>query len=66
MALSNSVLDSVEEAKSSLRNALSFASRQEHPYVSKTLGDIIFQLHMLQFVDRVIEQLENSASGDHE
>ncbi len=62
MALSNSILESVKEAESSLRNALAFASRQEHPYVGKTIADMIFQLHMLQFVDRVIERMEDQAS----
>jgi hypothetical protein len=35
MALSKSVEESVKEAESHLRNALSYSARQESPYVRK-------------------------------
>lgn len=60
MALSQSVSESIEEAKSSLRNALAFAARQEHPFVSKTLAESIFNLHMLQFTDKMLTELDES------
>ena len=36
MALSEQVEDSMREAESNLRNALSFAARTEKPFISKT------------------------------
>ena len=41
MALSQQVSDSLDDAKASLRNALSFAARTEEPYISKHIADIL-------------------------
>ena len=41
MSLSTQVEDSLREAQSNLRNALSFASRSEKPYVSKHIADML-------------------------
>ena len=50
MALSKQVQDSLDEAVASLRNALSFAARNEAPYISKHIADVMFQIENLKNV----------------
>ena len=64
MALSKQVESSLDEAVASLRNALSFAARNEEPYISKHIADIMFQIENLKNVsnlmaisDKVIKDL---------
>ena len=64
MALSNQVEDSLREAESSLRNALSFAARGEKPFVAKTIADLVLQIDNLISADSLIDKLENRSSGD--
>ena len=47
MTLSKQVEDSLDEALSSLRNALAFAARNEEVYVSKHIADICILLIIL-------------------
>ena len=65
MTLSKQVQDSLNEATASLRNALAFAARNEEPYMSKHIADIMFSIENLKNVtnlmaisDKVIKQLE--------
>ena len=65
MTLSKQVEDSLDEALSSLRNALAFAARSEEPYISKHIADVMFQIENLKSVtnlmaisDKVMKQLE--------
>ena len=65
MTLSKQVEDSLDEALSSLRNALAFAARNEEPYISKHIADVMFQIENLKSVtnlmaisDKVMKQLE--------
>jgi hypothetical protein len=65
MTLSKQVQDSLDEATASLRNALAFAARNEEPYMSKHIADIMFSIENLKNVtnlmaisDKVIKQLE--------
>ena len=65
MTLSKQVETSLDEAVASLRNALSFAARNEEPYMSKHIADIMFSIENLKNVtnlmaisDKVIKQLE--------
>jgi len=64
MALSQSVLDSINEAESSLRNALAFAARQEKPFVCRSIADMVHQLDQLKSMDELIDKLENRKGGD--
>ena len=64
MALSNQVEDSLREAESSLRNALSFAARGEKPFVAKNIADMILQIDNLISADSLIDKLENRSSDD--
>ena len=66
MTLSKQVQDSLDEATASLRNALAFAARNEEPYMSKHIADIMFSIENLKNVtnlmaisDKVIKQLED-------
>ncbi len=54
MTLSKQVESSLDEAVASLRNALSFAARNEQPYVSKHIADVMFQIENLKNVTNVL------------
>ncbi len=65
MTLSKQVQTSLDEAVASLRNALAFAARNEEPYISKHIADVMFQIENLKSVtnlmaisDKVMKQLE--------
>ena len=45
MALSKSVEESLKEAEASLRNALSYAARQERPMVCSVIADMRSEEH---------------------
>jgi len=64
MALSESVESSLREAEASLRNALSFAARQEKPFVAKNIADMIMQIDNLISTDAILDKLENREQGD--
>lgn len=63
MALSNSVEESLKEAESSLRNALSFAARQERSVVCSVIADLINRIDTLQTTDSILDKLENRNPG---
>ena len=54
MTLSKQVESSLDEAVASLRNALSFAARNEEPYFSKHIADVMFQIENLKNVSNVL------------
>ena len=54
MTLSKQVEASLDEAVASLRNALSFAARNEQPYISKHIADVMFQIENLKNVSNVL------------
>ena len=54
MTLSKQVQSSLDEAVASLRNALSFAARNEEPYISKNIADVMFQIENLKNVSNVL------------
>ena len=65
MTLSKQVQESLDEAQGNLRNALAYAARNEEPYMSKHIADIMFSIENLKNVtnlmaisDKVIKQLE--------
>jgi benzoyl-CoA reductase/2-hydroxyglutaryl-CoA dehydratase subunit BcrC/BadD/HgdB len=64
MALSDSVETSLKEAEQSLRNALSFAARQERPLVCKTISNLISDIDQLMKFDHLIDKLEERMEGD--
>ena len=64
MSLSTQVEDSLREAQSNLRNALSFASRSEKPYVSKHIADMLANIDNLIDASEIIEKLNERQDGD--
>jgi hypothetical protein len=60
MALSKQVKDSVQEAAASLRNALAFAARGEHPIIIQGLAEILMKLDALETIDEFMAKM-----GDH-
>ena len=64
MALSDSVESSLREAEASLRNALSYAARQEKPFVAKNIADMVMQIDNLISADALIDKIENRSDGD--
>ena len=67
MTLSKQVQTSLDEAVASLRNALAFAARNEEPYISKHIADVMFQIENLKSVtnlmaisDKVMKKLEQA------
>jgi hypothetical protein len=64
MALSESVETSLKEAEASLRNALSYAARQERPLVCKTISAMIGDIDQLTKIDQFIDKMEERMGGD--
>jgi hypothetical protein len=64
MALSKSVENSLKEAESSLRNALSYAARQERPIVCTTISKLINEIDHIMTFDDILDKLENRMEGD--
>ena len=58
MTISKQVEASLDEAVASLRNALSFAARNEEPYISKHIADMMFQIENLKNVSNVLAMSE--------
>ena len=65
MTLSKQVEESLDEAQAALRNALAFSARNEEPYVSKHIADIMHSIENIKHVtnlmaisDKVMKQME--------
>jgi hypothetical protein len=56
MSLSNQVKESVNQASGTLREALAFAARTEHPVVISSLTDILVRLESLEHMDEVLDK----------
>ena len=50
MTLSKQVQSSLDEAHANLRNALAFAARNEEPYVSKHIADLMHSIENIKHV----------------
>ena len=64
MALSEQVEISLRDAQDDLRNALAFSARNEKPYVSKHIGDVLMLVENIIDAAHVVEKLENRKPGD--
>ena len=64
MPLSEQVESSLREAQEDLRNALSFSARNEKPYVSKHIADMLANIENLLDTVNIVEKLENRKDGD--
>jgi len=56
MSLSNQVKESVTQASGTLREALAFAARTEHPVVISSLTDILVRLESLEHMDELMDK----------
>jgi hypothetical protein len=56
MSLSNQVKQSVTEAAGTLREALAFAARTEHPVVISNLTDILVRLESLEHMEELMNK----------
>ncbi len=63
MTLSNQVEDSLRESQECLRNALAFSARNEKPYISKHIADMLMTIDSLIDMEDMIEKIEN-INGD--
>lgn len=59
MALSKTVIDSLNEASSHVRNALSYASRSERPLIVKKLSEILFEIENIESTDNLFDTLDS-------
>ena len=57
MALSEQVELSLRDAQEDLRNALAFAARNEKPYVSKHIADMLLRIDALMDVSDIFEKI---------
>ena len=58
MALSAKVQESLGNAESELRNALSYAARQERPMVCSGISEMLSRIDVIQKMDTLIDQCE--------
>ncbi len=65
MALSQQVEISLRDAQENLRNALAFAARNEKPFVSKHIADMLANIENLVDAIDIVEKLENHRDGDN-
>ena len=60
MSLSTQVEESLVEAQSHLRNALSFAARTESAYTSKHIADMLSKIEAIIDTENIITQIEEN------
>ena len=63
MALSETVQTSLDEATSSLRNALSFAARNERPSTCSSIAKILTEIEHVKGFDDVMDSIERMTDG---
>ena len=63
MALSESVESSLKEAEASLSNALAYSARQEKPFVSREISEMICRIDSLIKTDQLLDKLEDRMKG---
>tara|TARA_B100000073_G_scaffold243101_1_gene203944 strand:+ start:766 stop:966 length:201 start_codon:yes stop_codon:yes gene_type:complete len=66
MALSKSVIESLQDAESNLRNALAFAARSERPFVAKSIANMVAELDSLIHIDHLMDSMEHSLGDTDE
>jgi hypothetical protein len=66
MALSESVEESLKEAEANLRNALAYSARQEKPFVSREISELICRIDTLIKTDQLFDKLEERMKGNGE
>jgi len=62
MALSKTVIDSLDDAKAALRNALAYAARTEHPMVCESIAKILSSIDTIEASACLMDALDNVKS----
>lgn len=62
--LTEKVKEELLEAQSHLKNALSFASRNESPLVIKSIADLIYTVESIEKTQNLLEKLDSRKFGD--
>ena len=63
MTLSNQVEDSLRGSQECLRNALAYSARNEKPYISKHIADMLMTIDSLIDMQTMIDTIE-TGTGD--
>ena len=63
MALSQQVIESLDEAQASLRNALAYSARNERPVVSKCISELMCDIDKLKSLDQLFDTLDSMKDG---
>ena len=63
MALSQQVEDSLRESQECLRNALAYSARNEKPYISKHIADMLMTIDSLIDMQTMIDTIQ-TGTGD--
>ena len=63
MALSQSVTDALEDAKSSIRNALAYAARNERPSTCERIAKLLSDIETVGLTDSLMDSLEDIKNG---
>lgn len=58
MALSETIIESLAEAESHIRNALAFAARSERSTTVKQLSNILSSINGIKSTDDILDQLD--------
>lgn len=68
MALSQTVIDSLKEAQSSLRNALAFAARNERPIICESIAKLLSSIDTIESSESIMDTLDKykNPGGDGE
>ncbi len=68
MALSKSVLESLEEAQGALRNALAYAARNERPIICESIAKILSSIDTIESSESIMDTLDKykNTGGDGE
>lgn len=62
--ISQKVREELLEAQSHLKNALSYAARNESSLVIKSISDLIFNIESIEKFENLMEKLETRKPGD--
>ena len=68
MALSKTVIDSLDDAKGALRNALAYAARNERPMICESIAKILSAIDSIESSESIMDTLDKykSTGGDGE
>jgi hypothetical protein len=64
--LTNQVEESLKEAEGCLRNALHWSAKNEKPFVSSAISEMICRIDSLIKTDALMDQIENHMKGNGE